>query len=67
MSGHFGEEAPGAWIDAATALQQYRPIFRRYRLVGDEPLIRSRRLRNLLERCGYKAGWYDTHARLGAG
>lgn len=66
-SGLFGEEAPGEWMGAEAALQTYRPIFRRYRLVGDDPLIRSWRVRTLLERhFGLAAGWYDTHARYGA-
>lgn len=65
-SGLFGEETPGKWVDAATALRMYQPIFRRYRLVGDDPLIKSWRLRTFLEqRLGFAAGWYDTHARYG--
>jgi hypothetical protein len=35
-------------------------------LVGDNPIIKSWRLRTLLEhRLGFAAGWYDTHARYG--
>jgi FkbM family methyltransferase len=65
-SGLFGEEAPGNWVDAAAALRLYQPIFWRYRLVGDNPIIKSWRLRTLLEhRLGFAAGWYDTHARYG--
>lgn len=65
-SGLFGEEAPGDWVDAASALQIYRPIFGRYRWVGDDPMIKSWRVRTLLQRCfGFAAGWYDTHARWG--
>jgi FkbM family methyltransferase len=65
-SGLFGEETPGNWVDADTALRMYRPIFRRYRLVGDDPIIKSWRLRTFLEhRLGFAAGWYDTHARYG--
>ena len=63
-SGLFGEETPGGWVDAATAFKQYKPIFRRYRLVGDDPLIKIRRVRRILRRLGFEAGWYDTHARL---
>jgi len=66
-SGLFGEEAPGRWVNAATALQMYQPIFFRYRLVGDNPIIRGWRLRKFLERrLGFAAGWYDTHACLGS-
>jgi hypothetical protein len=65
-SGLFGEEAPGRWVDAPSALKMYRPIFMRYRPVGDDPLIKSWRMRTALQRClGVTAGWYDTHARYG--
>jgi FkbM family methyltransferase len=64
-SGLFGEEAPGQWLDAESAVRLYRPIFLAYRMVGDKPLIRVARVRNLLKRFGFTAGWYDTHARLG--
>lgn len=66
-SGLFGEEAPGRWTDASSALKTYRSIFWRYRLVGDDPLIKSWRVRTALQRhFGLTAGWYDTHARYGA-
>ena len=65
-SGLFGEEAPGRWVDAASALKTYRSIFWRYRLVSDDPLIKSWRVRTALQRhFGLTAGWYDTHARHG--
>jgi FkbM family methyltransferase len=64
-SGLFGEEAPGRWVDASSALRLYRPIFMRYRLVGDDPMIKSWRVRTALQRLGFAAGWYDTHARYG--
>ena len=63
-SGLFGEEAPGRWLSRDEAIDAYRAIFRRYALVGDAGRIRSRRLKQLLWRAGYRAGWYDTHARL---
>jgi FkbM family methyltransferase len=66
-SGLFGEEAPGDWLDADSALRAYRPIFRAYRLVGDKPLVRPAPVRKLLQRFGFEAGWHDTHARLGNG
>jgi FkbM family methyltransferase len=64
-SGLFGEEAPGDWLDVERTRQAYRPIFRAYRLVGDEPLIPVAAVRKLLRAFGFEAGWHDTHARLG--
>jgi FkbM family methyltransferase len=65
-SGMFGEEAPGQWLTADEAIQAYRPAFLRYALTGDDPFIRNRYLRALLKRIGFRAGWYDTHAKLGS-
>jgi FkbM family methyltransferase len=64
-SGLFGEEAPGDWLDLESARRAYRPIFRAYRLLGDKPLVPISRLREMLRRFGFEAGWHDTHARLG--
>ena len=64
-SGLFGEEAPGRWMTADEAIEAYRPIFLRYHLTGDDPLIRNKWLRRLLKRTGFRAGWHDLHARLG--
>jgi FkbM family methyltransferase len=66
-SGLFGEEAPGDWLDADRAMRAYRPIFRAYRMVGDNPRIPIARVRDLLKLLGFEAGWHDTHARLGNG
>ena len=66
-SGLFGEEAPGNWVTADAALEAYRPIFARYRLIGDAPDWRTRILRPLARAIGVGAGWYDTHARLADG
>ena len=64
-SGLFGEDAPGHWVDAMTALPMYRPIFLRYRLVGDYPVNKNERVRELLGRYfGFVAGWNDAHARM---
>ncbi|MGE0408086.1 MAG: FkbM family methyltransferase [Amphiplicatus sp.] len=62
-SGLFGEEAPGEWMSAAEAIEAYRPIFLRYALTGDDPLIGSPTLRRALEFFGFRAGWHDTHAK----
>lgn len=62
-SGLFGDEAPGEWLTAEQAIQAYKSIFLRYQLVGDEPLLGPNLVR-LLTRLRYRAGWYDTHARL---
>ncbi len=66
-SGLFGEEAPGEWVSAEAALEAYRPIFARYRLIGDAADWRTRILRPLARAVGIGAGWYDTHARLAEG
>ncbi|MFZ5896082.1 MAG: FkbM family methyltransferase [Myxococcota bacterium] len=63
-SGLFGEEAPGEWLTASQAIELYKPIFIRYQLTGDDPLIRSRVVRGTLKRLGFRTGWHDTHARL---
>lgn len=65
-SGMFGEEAPGRWMDRRRALMVYRVIFLRYRLYGDNGLLRRHRALTPL-RLGMRvllgpAGWYDTHA-----
>lgn len=65
-SGAFGEEAPGRWMSAEAAIEAYRPVFLRYMLTGDDPYLRNRYLRAALKRLGFRAGWYDTHARLSA-
>ncbi len=67
-SGTFGEEAPGAWLNASEAIGVYRGIFRKYRWLGDDGRVRSllRRYGFLqgLERFVPSSGWYDTHAAL---
>ncbi len=64
-SGAFGEEAPGEWISADAAIERYRRVFLGYAFNGDDPLVRSRALRNMLKAAGFRYDWYDTHARLG--
>jgi len=63
-SGAFGEEAPGKWMSASDAIEAYRPIFLRYALTGDDPFLRNRLLKKILRRIGFRASWYDTHAKL---
>jgi FkbM family methyltransferase len=65
-SGLFGEEAPGRWLTAEQAIDAYKPIFLRYHLTGDDPLLRSRVLPRALRALGLRPGWYDTHAKLAA-
>jgi FkbM family methyltransferase len=65
-SGMFGEEAPGRWMTSEEAIARYKPIFLRYALVGDDPLIPDWAKLMLRYGMGVRSGWYDTHARLGA-
>jgi len=62
-SGLFGEEAPGEWMTAEQAIEVYKGIFFRYALVGDDP-VAPRWARSLAWRMGWRADWYDTHAKL---
>jgi len=66
-SGAFGEEAPGEWISADEAIDRYRRVFLKYMLNGDDPLVRSRLVRNAAKVLGFRYDWFDTHARLAAG
>lgn len=65
-SGPFGDDIDG-WVGWDEALQRYRSIFRRYRLLGDGTFL-GRGLRwqllKALERASRRPlpGWYDTHA-----
>jgi hypothetical protein len=61
-SGPFGEEAPGAWLNATETIEAYKAIFFRYALVGDDP-VAPRPIRSLAWRLGVRADWYDTHAK----
>lgn len=63
-SGQFGDDAPGVWITAEQAIKHYKNIFLRYALTGDDPLLDSRLLINLLKAFGLRGQWYDTHAEL---
>ena len=62
-SGLFGEEAPGKWLTSEQAIEAYKPIFLRYHLIGDDPLLK-RNIVRVVRRLGYHPGWYDTHAKL---
>lgn len=69
-SGMFGNEAPGQWMSEQQALRRYRGVFLRYRLFGDDGLVR--RFLRLFEDKPFfwrlaklklrDVGWYDTHA-----
>ncbi|MEJ1157563.1 FkbM family methyltransferase [Prosthecomicrobium sp. N25] len=63
-SGLFGRDLPGhTWLSADGALAAYRrPLLNHY-LTGSDPLIGNRWVRAGLKRLGFRAGWYDTHAR----
>lgn len=66
-SGPFGIDV-GPWVCRDAAVAQYRQIFRLYRFLGDNALIRrsrvGRALRARAERLLARPlpGWYDTHA-----
>ena len=62
-SGLFGEEAPGKWMNELEAIKIYRSIFFRYKLFGDDGLVRRSELaQRYLRRLVESVGWYDTHA-----
>ena len=65
-SGLFGEDLPGPWLTRDEALRVYRGIFRRYRLAGDDGLLRRSWLsRRVIDVLGWTDNvWYDTHAAL---
>ena len=67
-SGQWGDDLPGRWLGAASALLAYRAVFLRYRLFGDfgilARLVGGKRLSWVSWRLGVVlAGWHDTHAR----
>ena len=62
-TGLFGEELPGRWMSAEQAIDAYKPIFLRYALTGDDPFIRTPKIRRILKLAGFGASWFDTHAR----
>jgi FkbM family methyltransferase len=65
-SGLFGEDLAGRWLSTTEALDAYRRPLLNYYLAGSDPLIKSRWLRAGLKRMGFRAGWYDTHGKLGS-
>ena len=65
-SGLFGEDLPGRWLDMAAAVDAYRRPLLDHSLTGTDALIKNRWIRAALKRLGFRAGWYDTHAKLGS-
>jgi FkbM family methyltransferase len=69
MSGPFGEEAPGEWLDVEETLRRYRRIVDEQRRFGASgryyrsPLRRLDRLVRRLRRAE-PVGWYDLHGKL---
>lgn len=64
-SGLFGRDLPGKWLTEDQTVDAYRrPLLNRY-LTGGGSLIKNRWARAALKRTGFRAGWYDTHAKLG--
>ncbi len=66
-SGLFGNDLTGRWLSAIEAVDAYRrPLLNHY-LTWSDALVKSRWIRAALKRSGFRAGWYDTHAKLGSG
>jgi FkbM family methyltransferase len=69
-SGPFGDDLELPWMSHAECREQYRRIFRRYRLFGSRALIRripvATRVLNRVEKITRVPipGWCDTHATL---
>jgi FkbM family methyltransferase len=65
-SGLFGNDLPGRWLNASEAVDAYRrPLLNHY-LTGSDAIVKSRWMRAVLKRSGFRPGWYDTHAKLGS-
>ena len=62
-TGLFGKELPGKWLTAREAIRRYRFIFLRYRLFGDNGVLRFL-LRIPALRDAFNPPWYDTHATV---
>lgn len=68
-SGTFGPYLDHDWLTKEEAIEKYKKIFQRYRLIGDDSFIRSTgvgrfMLGSLAHLSGIPLpGWYDTHAR----
>jgi FkbM family methyltransferase len=69
-SGPFGDDLPGTWLSYDQCLGEFRRIFTRYRLFGDNAIVSrlpgGKEITRLLGWVRGKpmVGWYDTHAKL---
>jgi len=69
-SGPFGDDLSGPWLSYDQCLREYRRIFKRYRLFGDNAILSrlpgGKEITRLLGwvRGRPMVGWYDTHAKL---
>jgi FkbM family methyltransferase len=69
-SGPFGDDLSGPWLSYDQCLREYRIIFNRYRLFGDNAILSrlpgGKEITRLLGwvRGRPMVGWYDTHAKL---
>lgn len=63
-TGLFGRELPGPWLSRAAAINRYRRIFLRYKLIGDNTLGRKIIRHIPFVRRILTPDWYDTHASL---
>jgi len=66
MSGLFGRDLPGDWLSIDAAVDAFRRPLLDNALTGSDPLVQNRWIRAALKRVGFRAGWYDIHARLAA-
>lgn len=73
MTGLFGEETPGAWLNIWKAFRQMRKLCREQCLYGMEgeraDKLETRLVRTLLRMTrgvSIEESWYDVHARLGS-
>lgn len=71
-SGPFGDDLDQPWLSRDAVIEDYRRIFRLYRLFGDKSFLRNLPVIGQFVRLGSHfrpyplPGWYDTHAWRGA-
>lgn len=67
-SGPFGEEAPGKWISVQETINRYQRLLSETKYFGRDGSLYGTPVHRLYEALKREQiGWYDFHARLGAG